>query len=216
MLQTIAHRKMATQRKIAEAARDEFTSTEFEAARIDVIAARAGVSRQLVYQYYKSKEGLYAAVLDLEAAAAYDSLSSIDYEQPSVVNVLRDFVAAVFDHQYASGAAVTIATAQHGSCWLTRTAKVHEVTQTFLEKIRAALERGKSAGVIDPAANAEDFYLMTTIIATGTVPAVLVYEKLLMRDYHSKEAIASWRERAVQVMLRSVLRFNQEPPDHAT
>jgi len=61
--------------RIVAAAREEFAKRGFAGARVDQIARRAGVNKQLLFYYYHSKRGLFQAVLaqtagDLEAAFA--------------------------------------------------------------------------------------------------------------------------------------------------
>jgi AcrR family transcriptional regulator len=52
-----------TRRKIMEAARDEFAERGFAGARIESIARRAGVAKQLLYHYFPGKEALFEATL---------------------------------------------------------------------------------------------------------------------------------------------------------
>src|SRR5262249_14786110 len=54
----------ATRRKLLTAARREFASRGLAGARVDEIAARAGVNKQLVYHYFGDKSALYLAVLE--------------------------------------------------------------------------------------------------------------------------------------------------------
>src|ERR1700675_3819358 len=54
----------ATRRKLLTAARREFASSGLAGARVDEIAARAGVNKQLVYHYFGDKDALYLAVLE--------------------------------------------------------------------------------------------------------------------------------------------------------
>ena len=61
--------------RIVAAAREEFAKRGFAGARVDQIARRAGVNKQLLFYYYHSKRGLFQAVLaqtagDLEASFA--------------------------------------------------------------------------------------------------------------------------------------------------
>ncbi|WP_369986989.1 TetR family transcriptional regulator C-terminal domain-containing protein [Pseudomonas xanthosomatis] len=53
------------QHLILEAASEEFAVHGFAAARIDAIAARAGLPRPNVFYYFRNKRLLYVAVLDL-------------------------------------------------------------------------------------------------------------------------------------------------------
>lgn len=50
-------------RRLLEVATEEFAEKGFAGARVDVIARRAAVNKQLVYYYFDSKLGLYNAVL---------------------------------------------------------------------------------------------------------------------------------------------------------
>ncbi len=54
----------ATRRKLLAAARREFADHGLAGARVDEIAARAGVNKQLVYHYFGDKDALYLAVLE--------------------------------------------------------------------------------------------------------------------------------------------------------
>jgi AcrR family transcriptional regulator len=50
--------------RILRAAAEEFSEHGFSGARINRIADAAGQNKQLIYHYFDSKEGIYAAVLD--------------------------------------------------------------------------------------------------------------------------------------------------------
>src|ERR1700744_6767181 len=54
----------ATRKKLLTAARREFAQSGLAGARVDEIAARAGVNKQLVYHYFGDKDALYLAVLE--------------------------------------------------------------------------------------------------------------------------------------------------------
>jgi TetR/AcrR family transcriptional regulator len=51
------------------AAAEEFATKGFAGARIEAIARRAGVNKQLVFYYFRSKRGLFEAVLARQPAA---------------------------------------------------------------------------------------------------------------------------------------------------
>ncbi|MDQ6418439.1 TetR family transcriptional regulator [Paenibacillus sp. LHD-117] len=52
-----------TRRAILEAARAEFFEKGYSGARIEAIANRAGVKKQLLYHYFKGKDELYEEVM---------------------------------------------------------------------------------------------------------------------------------------------------------
>jgi AcrR family transcriptional regulator len=52
--------------QILDVARDVFAGRAFELASMDDVAARAGISKPIVYEHFGSKEGLYAAIVERE------------------------------------------------------------------------------------------------------------------------------------------------------
>ena len=63
-----------TKAKILEAAEDEFAQKGLAGARIDEIARISGFNKNMIYQYYKSKEKLYEIVIYNE----YSKLSELE------------------------------------------------------------------------------------------------------------------------------------------
>ena len=62
--------------KILRAAEAEFASKGFEGARVDAIAASAGVNKALIYYYFKNK----AAILDTLLSEFFDALRAVKDE----------------------------------------------------------------------------------------------------------------------------------------
>jgi len=52
-----------TRERILSAALHEFSANGFAGARVDVVARRAAVNKRMLYHYFKSKKGLFRAVL---------------------------------------------------------------------------------------------------------------------------------------------------------
>ena len=52
-----------TKNKILAAAEIEFAENGLSATKVDDIAKRAGVNKQLIYAHYNSKENLYCTIL---------------------------------------------------------------------------------------------------------------------------------------------------------
>jgi TetR/AcrR family transcriptional regulator len=66
-LGTLAHRQergVDTRTNILAAAEHIFADAGLEGARMDAIAAKAGVNKALLYYYFRGKEELYAAILE--------------------------------------------------------------------------------------------------------------------------------------------------------
>lgn len=83
--------------RIVAAARDEFSRRGFAGARVDQIARRAGVNKQLLFYYYHSKRGLFQAVLTESAAELEKALAELALPSGGPLQRLRLTLSAQFD-----------------------------------------------------------------------------------------------------------------------
>src|SRR6476646_9681471 len=61
--------------QLLEVGRKLFADKGFEGTSVEEIAAKAGVSKPVVYEHFGGKEGLYAVVVDREIAALLDGIT---------------------------------------------------------------------------------------------------------------------------------------------
>jgi AcrR family transcriptional regulator len=79
-------------RAIVDAAAQVFAESGFRAARIADVAARAGIGKGTLYEYFRSKEELFLAVFDAFGAGMLDAvLARIEPRPSSAVEFLRAF-----------------------------------------------------------------------------------------------------------------------------
>jgi TetR/AcrR family transcriptional regulator len=88
----------ATRQKLLTAARREFARSGLAGARVDEIADRAGVNKQLVYHYFGDKDALYLAVLEwvYEEIRAKERQLNLDGLPPE--QAIRKLIESSFDH----------------------------------------------------------------------------------------------------------------------
>ena len=88
----------ATRQKLLTAARREFARSGLAGARVDEIADRAGVNKQLVYHYFGDKDALYLAVLEwvYEEIRAKERELNLDGFPPE--QAIRKLIESSFDH----------------------------------------------------------------------------------------------------------------------
>jgi len=89
---------VATRKKLLTAAREEFARHGFAGARVDEIAERAGVNKQLVYHYFGDKDALYLAVLEwvYEEIRAQERALNLEGLPPQ--QAIRKLIESSFDH----------------------------------------------------------------------------------------------------------------------
>ncbi len=86
-----------TKRKILAAALQEFVALGIDGARVDAIAARARVNKQLLYYYFGSKDGLFRAVLRERLAERTPEAALADRTGPARLSELQDRLSGARD-----------------------------------------------------------------------------------------------------------------------
>ena len=82
---------------IRAAARDEFARRGFDGARVERIARRARVNKQLVFYYYHSKRGLFQAVVLHAANELEQALAQVAVAEGRPIVRLRAVLDAQFE-----------------------------------------------------------------------------------------------------------------------
>src|SRR5215207_9086638 len=84
----------ATRRRLLDAAYAEFAARGLAGARVDRIAAEAGANKQAIYAYFKSKDGLFDAVLENRLGILADKVPFTPDDLPGYVGALFDQLVA--------------------------------------------------------------------------------------------------------------------------
>jgi len=83
--------------RIVAAAREEFSRRGFAGARVEQIARRAGVNKQLLFYYYHSKRGLFQSVLTQSAGELEAALAGLALPTGAPLERLRHTLQAQFE-----------------------------------------------------------------------------------------------------------------------
>jgi TetR/AcrR family transcriptional regulator len=88
----------ATRKKLLTAARREFADSGLAGARVDDIADRAGVNKQLVYHYFGDKDALYLAVLEWVYEEIRSHERELNLEGLPPERAIRKLIESSFNH----------------------------------------------------------------------------------------------------------------------
>jgi TetR/AcrR family transcriptional regulator len=88
----------ATRKKLLTAARHEFAKSGLAGARVDEIADRAGVNKQLVYHYFGDKDALYLAVLEWVYEEIRTQERKLNLEGLAPERAIKKLIESSFDH----------------------------------------------------------------------------------------------------------------------
>ncbi|HRW17500.1 MAG TPA: TetR/AcrR family transcriptional regulator [Dermatophilaceae bacterium] len=84
--------------QLVDVGRAVFAAKGFEAATVEEIAAKAGVSKPVVYEHFGGKEGLYAVVVDREMAQLLEGVTTALTTAPSTRAIVEQAALALLDY----------------------------------------------------------------------------------------------------------------------
>jgi len=150
-----------TREALIGAATAEFARNGFAGARVDAIAAAAGVNKQLVYYHYDHKDGLYQAVLESVYAALREKERALSLEALPPAQAMERLVGFSFDYLCEHPEFISLLTdenrlrGQH----VAQSQPVRQMHMPLVQMIEGTLRRGVADGVFRPDYDAVNLYI---------------------------------------------------------
>ncbi len=138
-----------TREQLLRAARAAFSEGGLEGARVDDIARRAGINKQLVYHYFGSKDGLYTAVLEQVYHEIREQEAALELDALPAEEAMRKLVEFSFDYLAHSPDFVRIIADEnaHEGRHLRNSETMERMNRPIIDLMRKTLERGMEEGV---------------------------------------------------------------------
>jgi AcrR family transcriptional regulator len=191
---TRASGKTATIARLIKAARAEFAAKGVAHAKIETIARAAGVTKQLVYHYYESKEDLFSAVLDDASAQTMPKLVAMNFDHLPPAEALNALLKEVFEQYRADpllGPLAREGLRFHEEQRSPRN-QFLELIPTLTAKFQAALERGVASGDFRADADARASLAFGVLMFTGGFTNRSSMSVILGFDTASEEGMEAW------------------------
>ncbi len=153
--------------QILDAAAREFAHSGLGGARVDRIAAQAGVNVRMLYYYFRSKDDLFLEVLERAYAVVREAEKGLELDQAEPVEAVRRLVQFTWRFQLSHPEFITLLNSEnlHQGRHLRRSSVVAELHSPLLEMIGRVLERGARAHVFRRDVDPMQFYI--TIASLG-------------------------------------------------
>lgn len=199
--------KRQTMGRMLAAAHAEFSSKGLAGARISEITRNAGVTKQLIFHYYGSKEGLFVATLDETSEKLMSEWVRFDVERLAPPEALRALLNHFFD-QYRNDPLLARLAQEgiryHGYHQTPRN-RFLELTPALIEKVSRIIQRGVESG--DFRSDIEPRMLLATaaLVTTGWFTNGYSTSALAGLDTSSEEDMATWRKHCSDFILASVV-----------
>ncbi|MET0544375.1 MAG: TetR/AcrR family transcriptional regulator [Variovorax sp.] len=145
-----------TQQEILRAATQEFSTVGLGGARMERIAALAGVNKRLVYYYFESKELLFLSVLEDTYARIRDAERMLRLENLDPGTAVRRLVEFTWDYYLENPEFLALLNSEnlHKARHLQRSSRIQEMNSPLVQSLRDVVERGQREGLfregVDP------------------------------------------------------------------
>lgn len=138
-----------TQRALLAAATAEFAEKGLAGARVDEIARRAGVNKQLVYHHFGSKEDLYRAALEQVYAGIRAQEQALQLSELPPAVAMERLVGFSFDYLVEHPEFIALLNDENRgrARHLPDTAQLQDMHAPLITLLHETLERGGREGV---------------------------------------------------------------------
>ena len=193
----------STSAAILAAAVKEFTERGFEGARVDNIAARAGVNKRMLYHYFGNKQALYVAVLEGSYTAIRTAEHGLHLFDRDPVDGMSDLVLFTWRYYLAHPEFLSLLNTEnlHRAKFLKRSARIFELNSPLIEQISMLLRRGVDQGIFRDGLDPVEVYVTIAALGFFYLSNRWTLSTVFRRDLLDKDAIESWGRHMVDVIL---------------
>src|ERR1044071_319816 len=196
----------ATQNKLLTAARREFASSGLAGARVDEIAARAGVNKQLVYHYFGDKDALYLAVLEwvYEESRALERKLNLEGLPPD--RAIKKLIESSFDHLAAHPDFIVLLNDENrgGARHVRGSRKIEAMHSPLLSLVSTILGEGVKAGVFRKGINPVHLYISIAGLSYFYFSNTPTLSAIFGKDLSTRAARLARRKHVVDLVMDSL------------
>jgi TetR/AcrR family transcriptional regulator len=200
--------------KILKQATGEFARIGFEGARVDRIAQRSGVSKNMLYYYFKSKEGLFVAALERVYQALRDRQKDLTVRASDPVAAMQQLVHHTFFAFRDNPSAIRLMNEEnkHRGKYIRKSERMRDLYNPLVETIRFILERGAHDGTFRPGIDPTLVYLTLSSLCYHYLSNQFTLQIALDRNLGSEAAQQQWLDHVSGLVLLYCLKPATEPP----
>lgn len=156
-----------TRQRILNVAMKEFATKGYDGARVDDIMRAANVSKNLIYHYFGSKEGLFVEVLEAayEGMHAYQTTWPLDVASP--IDGIRKLVQSTFNYWRSSPEFIGLLNSEnfHKGRHLRKTRQTKAGYSGLLGNIAKLLKEGERSGDFRIGVDPVELYVSISALA---------------------------------------------------
>src|ERR1700744_3527287 len=196
----------APRQKLLAAARREFAASGLAGARVDEIAARAGVNKQLVYHYFGDKDALYLAVLEW----VYEEIRAQEHKLNLVglppERAIRKLIESSFDHLAAHPDFIVLLNDENrgGARHVRGSRRLEGMHSPLVSMVDTILREGVREGVFRKGVNPVHLYISIAGLSYFFCSNTPTLSAIFGKDLSSAAAKRARRKHVVDLVLQAL------------
>mgnify|MGYP003625908452 CR=1 FL=1 len=198
--------KVETMQRILDAARVEFADKGLDKTHIQAVAEAAGVTKQLIYHYYLSKDNLFACVLDESSYHAMTAMAQIDVEHLSPREGLRSMIYQMFDMFEQDPTLASLATEgiRYHDHHDTPRNRMIDIGPVLTAKMTAIIERGVEEDLFHDRMQPNYIFATVALMISGTFTSRYLISAVGGFDPTASDAQLSWKTHIADLILNAL------------
>jgi AcrR family transcriptional regulator len=186
----------ATRKRILAAAKSEFAQNGLAGARVDVIARRARINKQMLYHYFGGKEALFTATLEQAWSDIREAEDELDLDSLDPITALKKHVEFTWNYYLKHPEFLTLVNTEnlHKARHLKASERIGDLNRPFIARMRRLLARGVAEGVFRPGIDPVQLHITIAAIGyyylTNRFTGSIVFERDLMAKDRLDERLA--------------------------
>jgi TetR/AcrR family transcriptional regulator len=192
-----------TRRRIVEAATAEFAGKGYDGARVDAIAQRAGVNKNLIYHYFGSKEQLFIAVMEEMYLLMRAHHKELELKQLEPRTAMAALVRATFQLFVEHPEVISLLNSEnlHRARHVKKSQAIQSLYNPLLAALHEILERGEAAGVFRTGVDPVDLYISISALGYFYVSNQHTLGFIFGQDLLDERRVEQREAHAVEVIL---------------
>lgn len=183
-----------TREKILREATTEFAARSYDGARVDSIAKRCRLSKNMLYHYFGSKEGLFIAVLERMYENLRKRQRDFAARAGDPVKAMRQLVAHTFQALLDNPEVIALLNSEnlHRGRHIKRSKRVRALYDPLVDTIREVLRRGVAEGVFRPNIDPVTLYIAFSSMTYHYISNQYTLQVVFDTDFTTSERRRAW------------------------
>jgi TetR/AcrR family transcriptional regulator len=189
--------------RLLRAASLEFASQGLLGARVDAIARRAKINKQLIYYHFGDKDSLYLAVLEQAYSEIRRKEHDLNLSGKDPIEAMRKLIGFTFDYVAEHREFVRLLINENilEARFVRRSRLIRQTSSPIVDLLQDTLQRGSFAGVFRPDVDPVQLYISMAALCFFYIGNIHTLSAVFERDLNRSDLLRERRKHVTEFVL---------------